>query len=319
MAFPPGTSSKNFIWTEEEPFKDRNRVIPQKEVQDLRQQLTDLTDAGIIHGHQTIPRPPKGTKINKMVKFCMDYYWYKNQKIPDLVLGMVSELGQVPMYPGERENPYTLRPLGFYETERMQPGYCDMLATFQKLMGYIFRDLNMVDLLILLDYIIVFGTTFEEHKVRLQKTLNRLQKEGYKVSAVKSTFCSTSFGYIGHLISEQGITIAPEKVKLMSAWPKPKTVTELKSFLEFCGYYQHFYKDFGKISKPLTKLLQDVAADKQKDEEAIPKLPWWTRESIEERWTKECSEAFRSLKACITHAPVLERVNMSQRLPYRYW
>lgn len=335
MAYPP--SSQALLWTEEEPFKDRGRLIPQKEVQELRRQLIDLSDAEVIPPHQTIPRPPKGTKINKTIKFCMDFYWYNKRKVPDFytdqriegtlnrlagnkmfsVLGLVTDLGQVPMYPGEREYPYTILPVGFYETERMQPGYCDMLVTFQRLMEYIMKDLHMADLIVFLDYLIVFGSTFEEHQARLNKTFERIQKEDYKVSLERSHFCVSAISCFGHLISGDGITVAAEKVEAMSAWPTPRTASELKSFLEFCGFYQHFYKDFAKLAEPLTQLLRDVAADKQKDDWAPHKLPWWKRESIEERWTKECNEAYRSLKDRVTCAPVLDRVHMTQRHPYR--
>jgi hypothetical protein len=55
----------------------------------------------------------------------------------------------------------------------------------------------------------------------------------------------------------------------------PTTVSEIRSFLGLAGYYRRFIKDFSKVAKPMTKLLEKNKAFK---------------------WTKECQASFEELK-----------------------
>jgi hypothetical protein len=67
---------------------------------------------------------------------------------------------------------------------------------------------------------------------------------------------------LGHVISERGIEVDKAKVETIEQLPPPMDVKSLRSFLGHAGLYRRFIKDFLKITKPLTHLLQqDVAFD----------------------------------------------------------
>ncbi|MBJ4159990.1 Ty3/Gypsy family RNase HI domain-containing protein, partial [Salmonella enterica subsp. enterica serovar Typhimurium] len=74
------------------------------------------------------------------------------------------------------------------------------------------------------------------------------------------------------------------KVRDVLSWGQPKSVTEVRSFLDLAGYYRHFIENFSKIAKPMTELLK-------KDTKFL--------------WSDACEESFQVLKERLTTAPVL--------------
>ena len=72
-------------------------------------------------------------------------------------------------------------------------------------------------------------------------------------------------------------------------WERPRTVTEVLSFLGLAGYYRRFVKDFSVIALPLTGLTQKKKKKK--------------RLSFE--WDENCEQSFQQLKYYLTHTPVL--------------
>ena len=76
----------------------------------------------------------------------------------------------------------------------------------------------------------------------------------------------------------------PKKIEIIAEWPRPTTVTEIRSFMGLAGYYRRFVKDFSKITMPLMRL---------------------TQKNIKFVWTDRCEEHFQLLKDLLTSAPVL--------------
>ncbi|KAK1620163.1 hypothetical protein QYE76_025680 [Lolium multiflorum] len=84
---------------------------------------------------------------------------------------------------------------------------------------------------------------------------------------------------------ERGIEVDRAKVEAIEKMPYPRDVKGIRSVLGHAGFYRRFIKDFSKISKPLTNLLQ-------KD---VPFV-----------FDDDCKEAFETLKKALTTAPVVE-------------
>jgi hypothetical protein len=62
--------------------------------------------------------------------------------------------------------------------------------------------------------------------------------------------------FLEHVISKGGISVDPIKVQDVLSWNVPMSVDDIQSFLGFAGYYRRFIKEFSKISKPMTELLE---------------------------------------------------------------
>lgn len=261
---------------------------------------------------------------------CVDYRTLNQRTIPDqytvpriedalhslsgsrwfTVLDLRSGYYQIPMSDADKEKTVFICPVGFYEFERMPQGICGAPATFQRVMERTVGDMNFLEVLVYLDDLIIFGQTLEEHEERLLKVLDRLRDEGLKISLDKCQFGRTSVNYVGHIVSKDGISTDPSKIEAVVSWPKPQTVTELRSFLGFCEYYSRFVKDFAKLCRPLNELLQGYpssAAKKRNRNSPVSntKPCFKPSEPFGSQWTAQCDEAFQTLKNCLTQAPVL--------------
>ena len=59
---------------------------------------------------------------------------------------------------------------------------------------------------------------------------------------------------MGHVVTKEGISIDPEKIKEIEEWPVPKDVTDVRSFMGITGYYRRFIEGFSRIANPITSL-----------------------------------------------------------------
>jgi hypothetical protein len=94
-----------------------------------------------------------------------------------------------------------------------------------------------------------------------------------------------------HVISERGIDVDKAMVETVEQLPPPTDLKSLRSFLGHAGFYRRFIKDFSKITKPLTHLLQkDVSFD----------------------FDEKCIAAFRTMKSALVSAPIIQPLDWSQ-------
>jgi hypothetical protein len=98
--------------------------------------------------------------------------------------------------------------------------------------------------------------------------------------------------FLGHIISNGGITVDPAKVKEIVGWKIPKSVTGIQSFLGLVGYYRHFIEGFSKIAKLMSSLLEKVR---------------------EIKWTPAYQDSFNLLKLKLMSPPVLVMLNLQKR------
>jgi hypothetical protein len=90
--------------------------------------------------------------------------------------------------------------------------------------------------------------------------------------------------FLGHIISNGGISVDPAKVNGIVEWSIPRTVTEIRSFFRLAGYCWRFIEGFSKISKPMTSLLE---------------------KGREFKWDWKSQDSFNQLKLRLMSPPVL--------------
>lgn len=119
--------------------------------------------------------------------------------------------------------------------------------------------MNLLQVLVNLDDLIVFGKSLIEHEERLLKALDRLEEAGLKISLDKCQFCQPKVKYLGHIVSADGVSPDPEKIEAVTTWQQPTDLKTLKFFLGFYGYYRRFVANYTAIVKPLTELTKGYA------------------------------------------------------------
>ena len=102
---------------------------------------------------------------------------------------------------------------------------------------------------------IIFSKNFEEHVKRLEDCFERLKQYGLKLKGSECEFLQRKVQYLGHRVSKSGIKTNPDKADALKTWPVPTNIRELRSFLDFAGYYRRFVEGYAKIAKPLYDLL----------------------------------------------------------------
>ena len=82
----------------------------------------------------------------------------------------------------------------------------------------------------------------------------RLKVANLKLKANKCFLFQTKIKYLGHVVSEEGVECDPDKIVDARDWSEPKSKTELKIYLGFCGYFRKFIENFSEIAASLNKL-----------------------------------------------------------------
>ncbi|KAL4011292.1 hypothetical protein IC575_028346 [Cucumis melo] len=148
-----------------------------------------------------------------------------------------------------------------YEFIVMSFGLTNAPAVFMDLMNRVFREFLDTFVIVFIDDILIYSKTEAEHEEHLRMV-----------------------SFLGHVVSKAGVSVDPTKIEAVTSWPRPFTVSEVRSFLGLAGYYQRFVENFSRIATPLTQL---------------------TRKGAPFVWSKACEDSFQNLKQKLVTAPIL--------------
>jgi hypothetical protein len=144
---------------------------------------------------------------------------------------------------------------GLFEYLAMSFGLTNAPAHFMYPMNSVFMlelDRFMV---VFINDILVYSQNEEEHDEHLRIVLTRLRDKQLYAKFSKCEFWLKKVPFLGHVLSEDGISVDPTKVQEVLDWKAPTTVFEVRSFLGLVDYYHRFILDFSKIGKPMNQLL----------------------------------------------------------------
>nr|GEZ53401.1 retrotransposon protein, putative, Ty3-gypsy subclass [Tanacetum cinerariifolium] len=244
------------------------------ELKELKDQLQELLDFGFIRmsispwGAPVLfvkKRMLQGAKFFSKIDFIYGYHqlWVKEQDIP--------------------KTTFRTR-YGHHDFLVMPFGLTNASVVYMDLMNCIFHEYLDKFVIMFIEDILVYSKTKKEHEEHLCIVLGTLRQKKLYVKFSKCDLWLGQVAFLGHIVSADGITIDPAKVDAITKLPRPKTVTEIRSFLGLAGYYRRFVEGFSCLSLPLTKLMR-------KGEKFV--------------WDEEQEKSFEELKKILVSAPIL--------------
>lgn len=200
------------------------------------------------------------------------------------IMDMQSGYWQVQMSPEDKHKTAFITADGLYQFRVMPFGLTNAPSTFQRMMDVLLAGLKWNICLVYLDDIVIFSETVSEHLVRLEAVLRCLKQANLKLKLSKCSFLFTSLRVLGYVVSGLGLSPEPSKVAAVQAFPIPRTLKQVQSFVGLCSYYRRFVKNFAVIAKPLTNLTKK-------------KQPFL--------WSDDQQNSFETLKTALITPPIL--------------
>ena len=140
--------------------------------------------------------------------------------------------------------------------KRLPFGISSAQDVFQSIISQMFEDIEGVEIVV--DDLLIWGTTEEQHDTRLDRVLQCAQQRNLKLNKDKSRIKLKEISYIGHVLSEEGIKPDLKKVIAITEMKHPANKDELQRFLGMMMYLSKFIPDYSEISAPLRTLLKRV-------------------------------------------------------------
>ena len=309
------------------PVRQRYRRLPPSQFALVKAHIQELVDKGVARLSCSPYASPIVVvqKKDGTIRLCVDYRQLNSKTRKDAfplprieesldaltgaklfsTLDLASGYNQVPMAEKDKDKTVFCTPFGLFEFNRMPFGLCNAPSTFQRLMERIFGDQSFDSLLLYLDDIIIFSSSFHQHLQRLELVLKRLQDHNLKLKLNKCNFFKAEVKYLGHVISANGVATDPQKIQTVLEWKRPDTLTELRSFLGFASYYRRFVEGFTRHAGPLHQLVAEVQGKSKKAVRG-------SNAKLGGHWDNRCECAFQALKKELASAPVLKYADFSQ-------
>jgi len=173
---------------------------------------------------------------------------------------------------------------GQFKYRVMPFGLTNVPATFQAYIDNCLRPYIDDFAVCYLDDILIYSTNEKEHEDHVKKVLERLRQFGLYCKAEKCQFGASEIGFLGFIISSDGIGMESDRISTIEDWPTPKSIRDVQVLLGFTNFYRRFIRKYAKVTAPISDLLKKSTSK-------------W-------EWTRKAELAFRKLKKAFTEAPI---------------
>lgn len=277
---------------------------------EINSQITQMLNDGIIepsvsHFNSPILLVPKKSETDKKWRLVVDFRQLNKKLMGDkfplpridsildqlgrakyfTTLDLMSGFHQIPLEPESRKYTAFSSPTGHYQFTRLPFGLNISPNSFQRMMTIALSGLSPECAFVYVDDIVVIGCSVDHHLLNLQKVFQRIREYNLKLNINKCNFFRSEVTYLGHKISDKGISPDESKYEVIKNFPVPTNADEVRRFVAFCNYYRKFIENFAKIAIPLNKLL---------------------RKNEKFNWSQECQDSFETLKQSLLTPTILQ-------------
>ncbi|KAA0059961.1 pol protein [Cucumis melo var. makuwa] len=259
------------------------RVAP-AELKELKVQLQELLDKGFIRSSVSPWEAPVlfVKKKGGSMCLCIDYRELNKKATVFSKIDLRSGYHRLRIRDNDIPKTTFRSRYGHYEFIVMSFGLTNAPAVFMDLVNRVFKDFLDSFVIIFIDDILIYSKTKAEHEEHLRQVLETLRANRLYAKFSKCEFWLKKVSFLGHVVSSEGVSVDPAKIEAVTNWPRPSTVSEIRSFLGLAGYYRRFVEDFSRIANPLTQL---------------------TRKGTPFVWSPACESSFQELKKKLVTAP----------------
>ena len=291
----------------QKPFKQKLRRINPILLPLVEKEIKKMYDAGIIVSLRYSEWVSNLVSVRKKtgeIRLCIDFRNLNraclkdNYPLPKMdhilqkvvgakrisLLDGFSGYNQVLVYPTDQHKTAFTTPWGTFMYVKMPFGLMNVGATFQRAMDIAFSEDIGVFIVIYLDDITVYSKSDEEHLAHLRKVFNKCRKYGLSLNPKKTLFGLEEGKLLGHIISEEGIKIDPQRIEGILQISHPRNIKELQSFIGKINFLRRFIPNLAELLKEITNML---------------------RKEVGVKWTIEAKKYFEIIKRALTETPVL--------------
>lgn len=303
---------------ENTPIYVKNYRLPQSQKVEINEQVKKLLKQDLIemskssYNSPLIIVPKKSTDGTKKWRMCVDYRLLNRQLVPDkfplprideildglgrarffTCLDLQAGYHQIPLDKNSRPMTAFSTEGGFFQWKVVPFGLNIAPASFTRMMTIAFSGLSPQQAFIYMDDLIVIGFSETQHLKNLKSVFETCRKFNLKLNPLKCEFFRSEVQFLGHKCTANGILPDPSKLNAVEKYPTPKDKPEVKRFVAFANYYRRFIRNFSGIARPLNEL-------------TAKRRPFI--------WSKECENAFSTLKKSLLSAPILAYPDFTKR------
>ena len=175
-----------------------------------------------------------------------------------------------------------LTPWGRYQFLRTPMGLVSSGDEFCRRGDEAFAGMSNIEKVV--DDILLHDETFEDHYNKVVELLERCRKCKISLNPQKFVFAQNEVPYVGYIVGQNGIKADPKKVQAIRHFPRPKNLTELRSFMGLVNQLGNFSSEISCYATPLRSLM---------------------KKRNEFLWSSEHDNAFENIRTALVSPPIL--------------